>query len=889
MTTVIKVVGTGDSTQVRSTDRVSIVSGVQGVAGRDGTVFRWMGAWDPAVTYVLDDAVYEEDTGASWLCLSTNLNDQPSDGSGAWSALADPRKGIENHKVGAVPEHDNFQNRIGWPKDELSDAYFTTLAYDSNTRAVTLTSAGNDSLPLVTSFDPATDWRFYINGVRHIKTGPVSLVHSATEGGYFFYYDENGDFVVTTTPWELQRHAPVAYVYYSGTEGIGYEERHTIYVDSLTHEALHFSIGTFIQSGFNLTDYSLDQGDDAGIRWGLAAGVVRDEDLATAVAAIATGNYTHAYREGVTGAFTFAQGQDDPVIANNVFAEWNEFTGSTWQTTEAANGDRVNYFIFATPGIDPAKQVLIVPGQAVHATLQDAEAEVLEALDMGGLVAQEIAGIWRITFRLNSANTSYGKAQIEQVDQIFAARSGSVTASAPTDHQTLAHRSQPGSHPAAAVTFTPAGNIAAVELQAALEELDAEKLQNDRSEFALLPLSGSATTPAVSFGASGHGVGAVYGHILDFAVQGTTRATLGATGRLAVALAGSFEWAAAYSGADLRLQRDAAGVLALKNGAVAQEFRIYNSDSGGDYERGFLKWNSNVLEIGTDLPGGGGSARPMSLMYSGSSRLSIVSDAVELDVNVFRPSTAGYDLGETSKEFGDLYLNGQVLGAVGSISAPTHSFQGTPNYGMYYDSGAVRFSINGAQEFWIAASAVGPGVNGGLDIGTSGFKFASGYIQAVEVDSGSVSAPALRPGGNTDAGFYFPSGDTYKPYVVWDGVSQGRVLGHLHKAALHIMGGNIPSPTGIATFTVRRSEIVGTVKSVFALVTGGTSVTLNCAQDGNNLRSADLVVTAGAGWVDFGTLQNASLGGGDVITIEVVAVSGTPSEVAFQIEVEPLN
>jgi hypothetical protein len=101
------------------------------------------------------------------------------------------------------------------------------------------------------------------------------------------------------------------------------------------------------------------------------------------------------------------------------------------------------------------------------------------------------------------------------------------------------------------------------------------------------------------------------------------------------------------------------------------------------------------------------------------------------------------------------------------------------------------------------------------------------------------------------------------------------------------MGGNIPSPSAAATFSVRRSEIAGTVKKVYAKVTSGTSVTVNVQQDGLDLRSADLVVTAGAGWTDFGTLQNATLAGGDDITIEIVSVSGTPAEVAFQIEVEP--
>jgi len=59
---------------------------------------------------------------------------------------------------------------------------------------------------------------------------------------------------------------------------------------------------------------------------------------------------------------------------------------------------------------------------------------------------------------------------------------------------------------------------------------------------------------------------------------------------------------------DLILARDDAGILAQRNGTNPQTFRIYNTIDGSDYERGFLKWNANVLEIGTEA-GGLGTAR----------------------------------------------------------------------------------------------------------------------------------------------------------------------------------------------------------------------------------------------------------------------------------------
>jgi hypothetical protein len=60
------------------------------------------------------------------------------------------------------------------------------------------------------------------------------------------------------------------------------------------------------------------------------------------------------------------------------------------------------------------------------------------------------------------------------------------------------------------------------------------------------------------------------------------------------------------SAQDLYLTRDAANVLAQRNGVSAQTFNIYNTyTDASNYERGFLKWNTNTLEVGTEAAGTG--------------------------------------------------------------------------------------------------------------------------------------------------------------------------------------------------------------------------------------------------------------------------------------------
>jgi hypothetical protein len=72
----------------------------------------------------------------------------------------------------------------------------------------------------------------------------------------------------------------------------------------------------------------------------------------------------------------------------------------------------------------------------------------------------------------------------------------------------------------------------------------------------------------------------------------------------------------ASNAGDLVLSRDAANTLAQRNSTNPQAFRVYNSyTDGSNYERGFARWSSNVLEIGAEAAGTG-TARAIRLMTS---------------------------------------------------------------------------------------------------------------------------------------------------------------------------------------------------------------------------------------------------------------------------------
>lgn len=82
---------------------------------------------------------------------------------------------------------------------------------------------------------------------------------------------------------------------------------------------------------------------------------------------------------------------------------------------------------------------------------------------------------------------------------------------------------------------------------------------------------------------------------------------------------------------DLRLYRDAANTLAQFNGTNAQTYRIYNTyTSATSFERAKIEWSSNVLRIGTEKGGGGGTARDMELQTDGTTRITVKADGAIL-------------------------------------------------------------------------------------------------------------------------------------------------------------------------------------------------------------------------------------------------------------------
>jgi hypothetical protein len=76
---------------------------------------------------------------------------------------------------------------------------------------------------------------------------------------------------------------------------------------------------------------------------------------------------------------------------------------------------------------------------------------------------------------------------------------------------------------------------------------------------------------------------------------------------------------------DTVLRRDAADTLAQRRTTNAQTFRVYNTfTDASNYERGFMRWNSNVMEFGTE-EAGTGTARALRLQTDGTTALTLTT------------------------------------------------------------------------------------------------------------------------------------------------------------------------------------------------------------------------------------------------------------------------
>ncbi|MGH7178870.1 MAG: hypothetical protein ACREJC_15955 [Tepidisphaeraceae bacterium] len=105
------------------------------------------------------------------------------------------------------------------------------------------------------------------------------------------------------------------------------------------------------------------------------------------------------------------------------------------------------------------------------------------------------------------------------------------------------------------------------------------------------------------------------------------------------------------------------------------------------------------------------------------------------------------------------------------------------------------------------------------------------------------------------------------------------------KGVIFSRGGTVLTPTGAINVIVWRAPFGCTVTNVRGYRVGGTGATINARRNGasNHLAAAVSLAVADT-WTDGGAVQNTAYVAGDKLEIMLVTVTGSPTQVAVQVD-----
>lgn len=316
-------------------------------------------------------------------------------------ALVAALDGLQRHENGFVDRTDS------------------AISFTSGTRTFQIAPTG-------VSFD------YFHNATRYTVSSADTVQIADAEGLHYIYY--NGPTLsVTTTFTEaiITDYAFVCAIYWDATNSqavfIG-DERHGSTMDSMTHVYNHRTFGARYGEGLTIGNMDVDgSGNDASAaQMSVSDGVIWDEDIEVIITdgspqeLSLIAQIPMFYRSGASGAWRKIAATGYPVTtAGTGMAAWNEYTGATWQLTEAGNNNYVLSHLYATADIE--NPIIGIVGQAVYSTVGDARAgadvEIASlAMDQVGSLTPEFVPIATVIFQTASAYSNAVKSRVRSTE-----------------------------------------------------------------------------------------------------------------------------------------------------------------------------------------------------------------------------------------------------------------------------------------------------------------------------------------------------------------------------------------------------------------------------------------------------------------------------------------
>lgn len=295
-----------------------------------------------------------------------------------------------------------------------------------------------------------SSYAIWSNGNKFTKTTTLSVAISNEQTLHFVYFDASGVLQVSTSPWDfLSDNVLVATVYKDNANFVVTDERHGFKRNRDWHKWAHNTIGARYGSGltgtFDNTTLSITQG------------VIYDEDINFDTGGTKT-NCQLWYRNAGLTAMRVELGVATPYKAAAGVIQYD----NAGTLTNVTANRYVNSYVYATNVA--AYPIVVVVGQAQHVNLASAEGEPFPSILLS-------TAEWKLLYRVTYRNFGGTPTYIQATDLRLQSTGPAVDAGS-IDHAGLTGRDAANQHPATAITNTPAGNIVATEVQAAINELD---------------------------------------------------------------------------------------------------------------------------------------------------------------------------------------------------------------------------------------------------------------------------------------------------------------------------------------------------------------------------------------------------------------------------------
>ncbi len=264
-------------------------------------------------------------------------------------------------------------NSVSKEMTGFADPSAITSSYNSTNRTFTLTGT-------VSAY-----WQGV--AVPALTSGWVSPAHAATNGPWFLFYD-GANYVWQQTLWTFDM-LMIGYAYYGVSDKFGIREVHGL-MPWYVHEEFHRTNGTYLESGGDLSGYTLNSTTIAERRPAVSTTIVHDEDIQSAITALADGGPYTVLNLTSTGNSTFTTGSAEIVPVSGSHPYYNQFSTPNWVQTLMSNNSYMTVWLVAVPtsadnGSLPYRY-LWVQGQS-NGPLADEQGKSFGSMNLGQLSA----------------------------------------------------------------------------------------------------------------------------------------------------------------------------------------------------------------------------------------------------------------------------------------------------------------------------------------------------------------------------------------------------------------------------------------------------------------------------------------------------------------------